>query len=273
MVSKPQKSNLSDCHARFAMKYHKENGHPISENPYIITMNAESNCWYAHNKDFRDRTSPIESPFLDKWDLPIAHLLSIGQICHLQGNTEYRFPSFHSDVSCHSWHDGTRLLAVRGKEPVKEIHPGLDPDRILRTNWKSLLLPVVETTHRAGFYTLMEVGKQTFTMYPKVGERMDTHEPEFVVTQCEPVSGGPTEFRTKGYHSPFFKYGIKEVVRIAPQGANAYSLGDPVPDGEDHVCPIEFHKVEVDMTQRVMRADDLLADYNLLMSFMRPVEV
>ncbi len=268
----PKAEEYLNCHEKFAIKYHRDSGHsPIPFDPYIISMEAASNCWYGQNKDFNNRSSPIESPFLDKWGLPIAHLLSIGQISYLSGNTQYRFPSFHTEISCHGWHDGTRLLAVRGKAPVQNIHPGINPEDVLQRNWRQLMIPNNGVTISTGFYALTKFGNQFFTMYPKIGERMDSHEPEFMVTKKQSVTRGPKVFRTKGYGSPLFKYGTKEVERIAPKEANAYSLGQPVPQGNDHICPIEFHRVEIDQTKRVMRVEDLLANYDLLMSFLPPI--
>jgi hypothetical protein len=265
----PRADEYLNRHEKFAMEYHRSEGHsPIPFDPYIISMEEDSNCWYAHNKDFGKPFSAIESsPHLDKYGLPIAHLLSIGQICLVRGGNEHNFPIFHTEVSCHGWHDGTRLLAVRDKESIKVIHPGPDAHSVLRKNWKQLMLPNQGVASQVGFYALMKVGNQSFTMYPKIGESMDSHEPEFMVTKNQIATYGPKEFRTKGHGSPFFKYGIKEVERIAPKGVNAYSLAEPVVDGNDHVCPIKFHKVEIDQTKRVMRAEDLLADYDLLMSF------
>lgn len=255
-------------HAQFAIEYHRKERHGAVSNPYIITMEDASNCFYGMRKDLNDRNSAITSPHLDKDGLPLAHLLSISQIGYSSGNTENRFPDFHCDVSGHGWHDGTRLIAIRDKSPMQSVHPGMDPRRVLRENWRALMVPTRRIKQDSGFHTLMKFGGEYFTMYPKVGERMDTHEPEFVVTKNEIVAGGPDSFRTKGYGSPFFKYGVKEVRSIAPRGANAYSLGEPQVDGDDHVCPVMFNRVEIDPTQRLRRAHDILGDYDLLMSFL-----
>jgi hypothetical protein len=263
----PRFKEYLERHSQFAKQYHKSSGHGTVINPYIISMEDNSNLSYARRRDFDDPASAILSDHLDKYDLPIAQLLSISQICYSQGNTENRFPDFFCDVSCHGWHNGTRLVGVRDKNPLASIHPGLEPREILRKHWKKLMVPTNRTGQDSGFHTLMNFGGECFTMYPKIGERMDTHEPEFLVTKNIPI-GELVEFRTKGYGSPFFKYGINEVKSIAPKGANAYLLGEPQVDGDDHTCDVAFHYVEVDTTKRLPRAHDLLGDYDLLMSFL-----
>lgn len=263
----PRAKEYLERHSQFAKEYHKSSGHGTVINPYIISMECDHNIRYARRKDFDDPSSDIISDDLDEGGLPIAHLLSIGQICYSHGNTENHFPDFHCDVSCHGWNNGTRLIGVRDKAPITSIHHGMDPRAVLRKHWRELMVPT-RRTKSDGFYTLMDFGDGYFTMYPKSGERMDTHEPEFKVTKNEIVEGSTAEFRTKGYGSPFFRYGVNEVKSITPKNANAYSLGQPVPDGDDHVCPIKFHKVEIDVSQRLRRAHDLLGDYDLLMSFL-----
>jgi len=97
---------------------------------------------------------------------------------------------------------------------------------------------------------------------------MDTGEPEYLVKKWEKV-GGPVQFSTTGNGSVFFKYGLKEVQRLAPTGANAYDIvGDPVPVEKMHVCTVQFYKVEADTTKRLVREDELSRDYETMMSLL-----
>jgi len=272
----PRAEEYLYIHARFATEWHKSEGHGKVLNPYILQMNDESNCWYGGYKECGNPDTAIISPFLDKDGLPVAHLLSIGQISYSSGNTENRFPDFMSDVSCHAWHDGTRFLSVCNGDPVQAIHEGPDPRVLLRKNWQKLMVPTGQTEQLGGFFTLMQYDGKTFTMYEKAGERIDTHEPEFLVTKITPVGRQvPHKFETTvgGYHG-FFKYGVKEVKAIAPRGANAYSLpgeikvrwhkGNPT----HHRTPVKFFRIEIDPTKRLMRAHDLLGNYELMMSLL-----
>jgi hypothetical protein len=273
----PRAGEYIEYHGEFATAWHKEQKHGKVNDPYVMGMEDDSNCYYGGRKDFNDPNSAIISPHLDKYGLPLAHLLSIGQIIYSDGNTENRFPDFYSEVSCHGWHDGTRLLAVCDNDSIRAIHTGPDPRRLLYKHWQQLMVPTTQTEDMGGFYTLMKFNGQWFTMYPKIGERMDSHEPEFRAVKVTPVGRQvPHKFETTvgGYHG-FFKYGVKEVKAIAPKRANAYFLpgeirmmwhkGNPT----HHRTSVQFYRIEIDPTQRLMRAHDLLGNYELMMSLIQ----
>lgn len=237
--------------------------------PFILQMGDASNCCYG----YRDRDGAFVS-HLEQREAPFAHLLSIGGLCHLhhdRGNI-----SLTSDVDCHEWSNGVRLCAIREGMP-SDIHPGVDNmHKLMAANNGRLMRPCAASGCALGFFALMDFGKGVFTQYPKMGEGMDTYAPEFRVTKIERIKSGPTIFRTTigGYHG-FFKYGIDEVERIAPVGANAYRLPAEVKierDGDGnmtfHVTPIKFYKVEIDATQRMLRGDDIYNDFDLLMELL-----
>lgn len=238
-------------------------------NPFILQMGGASNCCYG----YQERDGSFVS-HLEQRKAPFAHLLSIGSLCrmhHDQGNI-----SLVSDVDCHEWSNGVRLCAIReGK--LTEIHPGVDNIRkLMAANVDRLMRPCNASERARGFFALMDFGEDVFTQYPKMGERMDTYDPEFKARKVERVDGGPIAFRTTigGYHG-FFKYGIDEVERIAPVGANAYKLPSEIKIENDasgnpthHVTPVEFYKVEIDATQRMLRDDDLYNDFDLLMELL-----
>jgi hypothetical protein len=179
------------------------------------------------------------------------------------------YESLVFDITAHGWSDGTRFVAVR-KGEVNDIVRGPNAHELLRKNWQKLMNRAGENF--VGFRALMQLpGETWFTQYEKRGASLDTCEPEFRVVSIEKV-GEPVLFRTKvwGYYG-FFKYLIRDVERLAPVGANAYSIvGDPELDG-GHDCQkatVQFYKVEVDGTKRLERQKDIENDFDLLMSLM-----
>ncbi|MBI2099329.1 hypothetical protein HYT45_02880 [Candidatus Uhrbacteria bacterium] len=258
-------------HSKFANDFHRERHEGPYARPCIIAMDGAANCSY-YNREMFDhwmKTTP---------NTAIAHLLSIGGLMNshhqYDDECEENRTSLASDVSCHEWWNGTRLLGVRpGDELV--VHPGLpDYEELVKKHLENLWgsNPWGSKGTSSGFWHLVRVGKQYFTDYPKQGERLDNSEPEFLVTKIEKIAEGPKRFRTTvgGYHG-FFKYGIDEVRRIAPLGANAYTVGDIQIEWKDgnpthHVASVTFYKVEADTSRRLVRMDDIYRDFDLMMS-------
>ena len=224
--------------------------------PYIIKLECAANCCYTFGPRHGHR--PIEDGYA------IAHLLSTGTLCHLhhEGNE-----SLTNDVSCHEWWNGVRVVGIQAGGSIRSgLNKGPDADELLRKHWRDLLVPA-KKQEDVGFRALVQIGKQWFIQYPKVGERMDTWEPEYVVTSAKKV-GKPVLFRTtSGGSGVVFKFGVNEVKAIAPPNANAYFfVGEPVPEGSAyHVCMVQFYQIEADTSKRVMRADKLAHDYDTMM--------
>ncbi len=256
-------------HGVYARQYHREQGHGDVQDPYIVHCGDASNCGYG---SYDPRTGVLESYRLDQDGLPLAHLLSTGALFTVS-HEHSRVPSLCNDVGAHEWWNGVRLLAIQAGGTMDSVHPGIDVDSAVRRHWKELMREVSQSATGDGFYALTEIDAGTlFTQYPKAGARMDTHEPEFLVTSAERVHKGPKTFSTTigGYHG-FFKYGIKEVQAIAPRGANAYYLPGEVgivwKDGNPvrHVTHIQFYSVKVDTTKRLIRASELRENFELMM--------
>jgi hypothetical protein len=222
-------------------------------NPYIIEVSDASNCFYSHYKGDDG--------------LAYAHLLSLGQLMH--SHHEGR-ESLVCDCSCHGWYDGTRLVGVRANSELTGIHPGADARKLLYKNWQSLMKKV-DNPIDVGFCGLIKVNDNTwFAQYPKQGDDFDTHEPEYLVRSITPVSD-LMDFVTKitGHHM-FFTFNIKEVMALAPPMANAYYfMGEPALAGNDHHrALVQFYKVEVDNSQRLMREKELENNYELMMELL-----
>ena len=233
-----------------------------NSDPFIIEVGSPNNCCYTFGPEHGHR--PIEE------GMALAHLISIGGLCnmHHDGNE-----SLVCDVGCHEWWNGVRLLGIRKDAKINGIHRGANADRLLRKHWKLLMKPVEGCpVYPGSLYHIIPVGDFMFTDYPKRGASMDSWEPEFLVKSVENV-GIPVTFKTiiEGYHG-FFRYDISEVKRIAPLEANAYSFTDePQCVYEDggpkyHTVTVQFHRIVIDPSQRLIRASELVNDYETLMA-------
>lgn len=240
-------------------RQHLRDGTNYSD-PYIINLNDASNCRYFFGLHRRHR--PLEEGYA------VAHLISAGHLSHRHhdGNE-----SLTLEVGCHGWWDGVRMVGIQagGNSPLS-IDQGPDARSLLRKYWCDVIVPV-KMPEEFGFRALMQIDRQWFTQYPKIGERVDTMEPEYVVTSIKKV-GRPVTFRTTvgGYHGSF-SFDITEVQAIAKRRANAYFfLGEP--EDEWHggnpthqTREVQFYRIEVDTSKCVIRADKLARDYEMIM--------
>lgn len=264
----PRAAAYVNHHAAMARKYHEEDhGRTISD-PYLFQIGAPGNCFY-YTGGFGKH--PLKFSQLDKGDGALAHLISTGALANVHHQSEHRVSSLANDIDCHEWWNGVRLLGVRNGERVDSVHKGFGSiSGLVFDNWMKLMQPVGETVEQAKLYPLVRCGNVIFTQYRKQGAGLDTAEPEHLVTKSKRI-GKPIKFvtETMGYHG-FFKYDIRDVQKIMPEGANAYELvGDPEciwTDGNpDHQsCRVQFYKVEVDTSRRIIRAKALENDYDRL---------
>jgi hypothetical protein len=237
------------------------------DHPYIIQLGDASNCSYCVVKEL-DRLQRFDDT------MAVAHLLSMGGLMHMHHTARRKgYESLVHDIDCHEWWTGVRLVAVRGDGELESIHPGFgQASNWLKRYWRDLLRPTRIRTAQDRCHALVRLGKKNwFTQYPKQGESMDTGEPEFPVTSIEPV-GEVVHFDTVigGYHG-FVRYGAKEAQRVLPEGANAYKFLDAkilYDDGSPtrHRLWIKPFRVEVDYSQRLIRAEQLEQDFDLMMS-------
>ena len=123
-------------------------------------------------------------------------------------------------------------------------------------------------------YALMEENNTLFTQYKKVGDVMDTFEPEFHVRLAEPI-GEPVNFTTEtlGYYG-FFKYRFGEIEALMPPEANAFRFASNVKlvwtDGNpDHQqTTVQFYKADIDTSAHIMRRQVLENNFDLIMSLL-----
>lgn len=227
--------------------------HAKKSDPFLIKVGGASGCSYKYY--------PLED------GMAMAHLLSIGQlqgVCH--SDDERQYESLTCDIGLHGWSDGTRLAGVRSTDAPKLIHPGADRLwTLFARRWEMLMKPVRKPAPLA-FSSLIRIGDRWFTQYPKQGVSMDSGNGEFVVTKIEKVKGGPKTFTCEipGYEA-FFRYAVKDVEAIAPQGANAYSFGEVAMGGMGHIVPVTWYRIEADTARRLRTTSEVYNDFELLM--------
>jgi hypothetical protein len=221
--------------------------------PFLLQCGDASNCGYQWH--FREGEV-------------IAHLLSTGGLMNVHHEAH---ESMAFDVICHEWWNGVRFVGVPNGAVAHPIDKGPgSADQLIKKQWRQLLQPV-KPVNKVGLRRLMKIKDTHFTMYPKKGARVDTYEPEFVVTKMEPV-GDPVEFQTIiGGHEAFFRYDITELKALAPRGANGYTLIDAVEivwgGGNPmwHKTRVQFYRTTVDSSKRVERAANLAKDFERML--------
>lgn len=150
----------------------------------------------------------------------------------------------------HDLSQSTVVVCNNTKEKIVEL--SIDPlDEIgdgLIANRKSI--PI-------SFFALMRKKEKLFTQYPKE-KTIDTNEPMYLVRTHEKI-GDLVNFVIHTHCSPFPRYRLEEVIRIAPEGANAYELcGEPKQVGADLVVPIQFFNIAVTTKFRIPRKEEVL---------------
>lgn len=276
----PQAQKYIEAHVSHARVWYRTKAGIDSQEMYQLPLSDDGGWLHpvtrwniengAQNSDpYVLRSLAIPYPY---WSIDegfaMSHLISVGRLVELSGS------SLTHDIDIHGWNNGTRFVGIRaGCSLRQDIRCGPGVTDLLKKHWRDLLVSVKELTV-VPFCALVRVGDQWFTQYPKVGSRMDTGEPEHVVTSMKKV-GDPVLFRTTigGYHG-FFKYDIKDVKAIAPRTANAYFFVSDVKN-EWHggnpthqVCEVQFYRIEVDSSKRLIRSDQLSHDFDTLMELL-----
>ncbi|MEK6871876.1 MAG: hypothetical protein AABX16_03150 [Nanoarchaeota archaeon] len=164
--------------------------------------------------------------------------------------------------------NAARFIAMNKKGFLASVSQGLD--KILNdlgTHWKKLT--VSSQSSQKDLYVLCQKGNEYFTQYMEEDDVMQSGIPEFHVKKFEEIAG-PETFTTDilGYHG-FFKYRQEEVKKICPSGANAYFTGDPQIVWKDeypvqHIASIQFFRVEVDTSKRILRSNEIKGDIGLI---------
>lgn len=253
-------------HAKFAKEWQKEKGYKKAiDDPFILGMDGAS--IYGYN-DYKNNWQFVTN--FQNMEMPAAHLLMIRQLVNC-GHEGYN--SLSSDIGCHDWTDGTRMIGVR-EGTMTNIHNGPNAYQLMREHWKQLMQKTFEPKTYP-LYALMKLNSNTwFTQKHKTGAGCDNGEPQFHVKKLQKC-GRPVDFITKigGYHG-FFKYDIKEVEAINSFDCNVYSIvgdiktlwhgGNP----EYHKTKVQFYKADIDTSQQLIKEKELANDYDKLIQLM-----
>lgn len=247
-------------HTRLAIEFYKKEYEldPTKRvyDPFIIKAENPGNCNYVYRE--------VEDGYA------FAHLLSIGQITQASNRTDYGdWPTWSCDVGPYDWWNGTRMFGVQ-KGGVIGIRKGPDARQLLQKYWRELMEPSGVYNSPDELHVIMEIQDKTwFTQVPKKGARVDTYEPEFLVTSMEMV-GEPQRFYTdSNYPVPIFRYDRCEAQAVLPQGVNAYALvGEPSFTngvGSRETCLVQGYRIQFDYTRRLMSEKALANDFNRMM--------
>lgn len=239
-----------EWHREHAAKWHDEESDRA--NPFLLELGGAN---YKHR--------------LPEAGFATARLLSIGRLANVNHADESSGQrSSHRSLACEigvfDWWNGCRFVGVPAGSEVASIHPGWDLEEMLVTHWESLMVPY-ESAGPIGLRLLQKLGDYWFVQYVTKGYSTATGEPEFLVTEIEPT-GSPIEFKTKihGYYG-IFRYDIQDVRAVAPPDATGFTMGKPEFVEEDgteyHRIPVQFYRVEIDMSRQLRRRKDLAGDF------------
>lgn len=130
-------------------------------------------------------------------------------------------------------------------------------------HWKQCLVPTEEEFNEPFFSLVGE--EELFVEYPKSkdGAWMDTGERMFPILELKKI-GQPTTFTTHDCLF-FLKYHIDEVKKLAPEGANSYSIIGDV-EGRDTVkVPIQFYYAVPITEKRILKSEEVMGNLDLLL--------
>lgn len=187
---------------------------------------------------------------------PIGLFLTFGNPSHYANHDL----SISTEIRIHEDLGYARFVVLNSENGVSDDI--MDVDFNPKKHWKQCLVKSEEVV--PDFFILSEKDKQLFTRYPKEGNRMDDNQIMFKVTHSKLI-GKPTSFKTLIYGSPFLKYHIDEVKAIAPPKANAYMICGDIAPGEIVTVPVQFYRVEIDSSSRVLREEEVTNDLPLLL--------
>jgi hypothetical protein len=153
-------------------------------------------------------------------------------------------------VSIQDWTDSAKFMGLRDGGGEITVHYFSHEDAIEEEQY----LTTVDFPGADGFHSLIQTGSgELAVQYPKRGNTTDTG-----LAMCgllEVVEIGTAVFapEIRPHHS--FDYALKEIVRIAPRGANAYLLGKIAEGGR--TAEVTFYKVVADLTRRKMKPEEI----------------
>ena len=194
--------------------------------------------------------------------LAAARLLSISQLYYTQGVDKQGKVALLTEIDQRGRTDGSRFVGIRGSAH-SDIKEGGDVSELARNSPEKITVP--HTGEESGnFEQLLEQGGKLYVQTRKQGCVMDSGYPLHHLKSSSKI-GDVVRIDLGDPASPFFfKYDNADVLRHAPEGANAYLTVWKKQDGGGQAVGVQFYQIEADYETRILGRDEVYADIDLL---------
>lgn len=194
--------------------------------------------------------------------LAAARLLSISQLSNTHGVDRQGKVALLSEIDHHGRTDGSRFVGIRGNA-FSNINEGSDFSELARNSPEKITVPHTGEDDRT-FEQLLEQGGKLYVQTRKQGCVMDGGYPLHHLKSSSKI-GDVVHVNLGEPASPFFfKYDNADVLRHAPEGANAYLTVWKKQDGGGQAVGVQFYQIEADYETRILGHDEVYADIDLL---------
>jgi hypothetical protein len=201
--------------------------------------------------DFKPRLKDISGEYAT------AGLLVMEPVRFTRGRLPADQVNPETGVSVQDWTDSAKFLGMRDAGGEITVHYFSHEDAIEEEHD----LTTVDFRGTDGFHSLIRTGSgELAVQYPKKGNTTDTGLAMCGVLEANEVATVVFTPEIRPHHS--FDYALKEIVRIAPAGANAYLL-DKIAEG-GRTAEVIFYKVVADLSRRKMKPEEIEADVDLV---------
>jgi hypothetical protein len=164
---------------------------------------------------------------------------------------------FSTGIGIQDWNDPVKFIGMRQGGAAMSVHL-FAFDKAVDHDADLLSRPFAGHT---GFLTLMRTPSGNLAVqHPKRGNAPDTGAAMCLVTEADEIC--TSIFEPEGTQLWVFSYALKEIVRIAPPGANAYLLDNISEDNQR--AEVTFFKVRADLGERIMKQEEAESDVDLV---------
>ena len=194
--------------------------------------------------------------------LAAARLLSISQLTNTYGVGEDRKVALLTEIDHHGRTNGSRFVGIRDNAAAG-IKEGGDFTDVAFNSPEKITVPHTGEGSPA-YEQLIEQSGKLFVQARKEGCVMDSGYPLHHLKSSSKV-GDVVRVNLGEPASPFFfKYDNADVLRHAPEGANAYLTVSKHQDGRGQAVGVQFYQIEADYETRILGRDEVYADIDLL---------
>ncbi|WP_315921842.1 hypothetical protein [Mesorhizobium sp. SP-1A] len=195
--------------------------------------------------------------------LAAARLLSISQLSNTHGVDKQGKVALLSEIDHHGRSNGSRFVGIRGSA-LSSIKEGGDISNIASNSPEKITVPHTGEDGRT-FEQLLEQGGKLYIQTRKQGCVMDSGYPLHHLKSSSKI-GDVVSVNLGEPASPFFfKYDNADVLRHAPEGANAYLTVSKHQNGGGQSIEVQFYQIEADYETRILGREEVYADIDLLM--------